>query len=539
LVEPSAPNRIGRYEILGRLGSGGMATVYLGRAVGPAQFQRLFAIKTIHPHLRDREAFTAMLLDEARTAARIRHPNVVPVFEVCDDEGILFLAMDYVNGEPLSAVLRRMKAPERPPFPLEIAAYIGLSSSEALHAAHELADASGKLLGVVHRDVSPKNILVGYDGVVRLLDFGVAKARDQLALTKDGSAKGTVAYMSPEQVEMRPLDRRSDVFALGVVLWEMTLRRRLFKAQSDLLTADNVRTLEVPKPSSIRPDYPPDLEGTILRALARDPNERFASARDLGLELKRFLASRSELITALEVEEFMKALFPDRYEEKCTMEREALTVETIQRRWNFANNASISDLAASVPSIANEAGLRASPADGDPNPSGPSALSAGQARLRASDGDPSPSGSRIHTFSDPNFEEAPISTAAERELTPTGVEPQARAPNSMDLPVRFRRRLAARIGAVLLIACAIALGAYFLVKPSDAPGIETARPIADPPAAAAKPEPTPQPTPEPTPEPSALPKIEAARPPAAPKRIRRAPPRHDAKRPLLIREDEL
>jgi serine/threonine-protein kinase len=313
---------LGRYEIVGQLGSGGMGSVFLGRTVGPGGFERLVALKTIHPHLSSHGLWVRMFLDEARLSAGIRHPNVVPVFEVGEDGGRYYLVMEYVSGEALHRLLTRLWRQQRQ-IPYELAAHIAFSISEGLHAAHELTDSHGTLLGVIHRDVSPKNILIGYDGVVRLFDFGVAKARDQLSHT-GSSTRGTVAYMAPEQLDPEyPIDRRADVFALGIVLWELTVLRRLFLGRTDLFTAENVRNLPITRPSELRDDYPPELERVVMKALERDPDRRFATAREMGAALRDVLERQRRHVLQVDVEAFIKEMFGDRLELRLRMERAA------------------------------------------------------------------------------------------------------------------------------------------------------------------------------------------------------------------------
>jgi len=281
------PTRIGRYRVLCELGHGGMAVLYLARAVGPAGFERLFAIKTIHEQLTRDRSFIDMFLDEARLAARIHHPNAVAVYDVGEDDGIYYLAMDYVNGETLAHTIARAWK-QKPPFPVELAVHVAESVCEALHAAHELTDAKGDPLGVVHRDVSPQNIMIGYDGIARIMDFGVAKATDRSAHTRIGAQKGKVAYMAPEQIRGEAIDRRLDIFALGVVLWETLCGKRLFKASNDFATAERVKECRVPPIETYRKDVPEALIAIVDRCLSRDPTDRFPTARDLSHELHEF-----------------------------------------------------------------------------------------------------------------------------------------------------------------------------------------------------------------------------------------------------------
>ncbi|MCC7382610.1 MAG: serine/threonine protein kinase [Deltaproteobacteria bacterium] len=320
------PAAIGRYRILCELGHGGMGSLYLGRAEGPGGFERLVAIKTIHPHLAKRRAFLDMFLDEARIAARIHHPNVVSVYEVGEDRGRHFLVMDYVSGETMALALSTLWR-TRKLMPVHLAAHLIAAASEGLHAAHELRDREGQPLHVVHRDVSPQNLLLGFDGVVRVSDFGVAKAAGQLASTEPGTRKGKFAYMAPEQLEATAVDRRADIFALGVVLWESIVCRRLFRGANDFQTAQRILAAAVRPPSEIRKDCPAELEAIVMKALARRPEQRYQTARDMGAALHRMLVSRSVAVTVADVDRFMLDTFPERHTARLEMERKAVAID--------------------------------------------------------------------------------------------------------------------------------------------------------------------------------------------------------------------
>lgn len=322
------PERIGRYEIVGELGQGGMGAIYLGRASGLGGFERLVAIKMIHRHLSNERQFIDMFLDEARIAASIRHPHVVSVFEVGEEGGRYFIAMDYVSGDPFSILLDRTWG-RGVSMPAHTMAHVVAIACEGLHAAHELEDPmTRRPLGVVHRDICPQNILVGYDGIVRLMDFGVAKAAGQIALTNPGVHKGKVPYMSPEQVKGSDIDRRSDVFAMGVVLWEATVGRRLFKDENDLRSAARVLRGRVPKPTQIIDAYPAQLETIVMTALAAKPEHRFQTARELGDALQGFISTVGRL-GARDVANLMKAHCADRLARKKEIERRA-SVESLE-----------------------------------------------------------------------------------------------------------------------------------------------------------------------------------------------------------------
>lgn len=270
-------SKLGAYELVAELGHGGMATLFLGRQSGLGGFSRQVAIKVIHPEIASDPEMVKMFLDEARLGGWIRHPNVATVEAVAEHEGAPYLVMEYVEGVTLTQILRA-RLQRREWLPIELAIAIVMRVADALHAAHETADELGRPLGIVHRDVSPSNILIDKRGQVKLIDFGVAKARHRLATTTPGSVKGKLAYMAPEQLAAGPLDRRVDVFALGVVLWEMLTLRRLFYAPSDIETMLNIRAKEpVEPPSRWRPDLPPRLDDVIGTMLARDLEERFCT----------------------------------------------------------------------------------------------------------------------------------------------------------------------------------------------------------------------------------------------------------------------
>ncbi len=290
----TAPSRrnIGRYVLYSEIAAGGMATVHLGRLLGPGGFSRTVAIKRLHPQFAKDPEFVSMFLDEARLAGRIRHPNVASVLDVVALEGELFLVMEYVLGESLSHLLR--SAVERDQnVPLPIAVGIVSGALRGLHAAHEATSESGELLSLVHRDVSPHNVLVGTDGVPRVVDFGVAKAANRAQTTRQGQLKGKLSYMSPEQVRRHPIDRRTDVYAAAVVMWETVVGRRLFYGEDTAAIVNEILNGTVPSTSEYREGVPSALEEVIQRGLARDLAERYASARDMALALEDALAPAS------------------------------------------------------------------------------------------------------------------------------------------------------------------------------------------------------------------------------------------------------
>ncbi|NUO52206.1 MAG: serine/threonine protein kinase [Polyangiaceae bacterium] len=321
MVAPLNPTRLGRYEVIGLLATGGMAEVYLGRLMGPSGFERVVVLKRILPHLARETAFVDMFLDEARIVAKINHPNVVQVNELGRDADELFLAMEFIEGESLGGFMRRHWVGHRA-IGLELAAFVVSEMCAGLHAAHELKDEEGRLQEIVHRDVSPQNVMITYSGKVKVLDFGIAKAVDRSTRTRTGQLKGKVEYMSPEQCKALPLDRRSDVFALGVLLYELTMGKRLFRRGGELASLKAVTEEPIPTPRSIDPSYPEALEAICMRALARDLDERYASADEMRRAIVGFLRTTPNMGFHEEVlGERMRELFADRLEVKNAMLR--------------------------------------------------------------------------------------------------------------------------------------------------------------------------------------------------------------------------
>lgn len=268
---------IAGYEILKNVTAGGMASLYLGRRRGAAGFSKLVAIKVVHPHLAREDKFVRMFLDEARLAARIQHPAVVSVEELLEEQGTYLMVMEYIHGCSLFELIKRL-AGERRRLSVELTAWIGATVADGLHAAHELRDNQNELLHVVHRDVSPQNILLSYSGHPKVIDFGIAKSRAQTDATKAGVLRGKIGYMSPEQANGQKLDRRTDVYALGVVLWECLTSRRLFRADNDMLQLDMVRAPKVVPPAEFAP-VPQALSDVVMDALRPNPSMRIASAK--------------------------------------------------------------------------------------------------------------------------------------------------------------------------------------------------------------------------------------------------------------------
>lgn len=297
--------RLGRYELLVPIARGGMARVWAARLHGQRGFQKLVAIKTILPHLAEEPEFERMFLDEARIASGVHHPNVCEIYELGEEKRTLYLAMEWVTGDSLARVLRASGKTE--PVDSRVVARIVADACAGLHAAHELTDEDGRSLGVVHRDLSPHNILLTADGTAKVADFGVAKALGQLhEATSAGQLKGKIAYMAPEQVTGNPIDRRSDVFSLGCVLYEATTGQRPFRGDGDHQVMHAVLKGEVAPPTSFIRGYPQELERIVLRALSPQPILRYPTAERMRFALEELVA-RGQLVTTANVAQVVRA----------------------------------------------------------------------------------------------------------------------------------------------------------------------------------------------------------------------------------------
>jgi serine/threonine protein kinase len=297
----------GNYRLQRRLARGGMAEVFLARLIGVEGFERRVAIKRILPHLSESDEFRAMFLDEARLAAQLTHPNIVHIYDFGKADDYYFIAMEYVDGVDIGRLIRRAK---EHPLPFELAARIFADVCAGLHFAHNAVDPIGRKLEVVHRDVTPQNVLVSYDGVVKLVDFGIAKAQFAAGRTRPGVVKGKYAYMSPEQVEGKPLDGRSDVFSAGICLYEMLTGMPLFRRDDVTASMREIRDGKPIHPEKHRRDVPEELIKILRRSLQTARDNRYASASAMQTDLERFLKSATALATAREVGEYLKRELP-------------------------------------------------------------------------------------------------------------------------------------------------------------------------------------------------------------------------------------
>jgi eukaryotic-like serine/threonine-protein kinase len=323
-AELKSGSTLGRYELLIRLGRGGMASVWVARERAPVSGkQRLVAVKAMLPELARDSAFRAMFLEEGQIVRSIDHPHVVKVHEVSEDHGILYMAMEWVEGDSLRTVIK--EARRRRAIPAEIAVKIIADAAAGLHAAHELRGWDGELRNIVHCDVSPHNILVGLDGHAKLVDFGVANATAHSDLGNEDKIKGKFGYMSPEQARAESLDRRSDVFALGIVLFELVTGERLFRGENAAHSLELVKKSKIPNPSELNPRLSPQLVGIVQKSLERDLSKRFQTARQMSEALERYLVEDRVMVSHASVGQLVRRVLGSRIETQRQALREALT----------------------------------------------------------------------------------------------------------------------------------------------------------------------------------------------------------------------
>jgi serine/threonine protein kinase len=295
-----------RYHLLEKLESGGMAEVFLGEATSVQGFKKRVAIKRVLPHLASHTNFIGMFLDEARLGARLSHANIVSVFDIGKSDNSFFIVMEFVDGTNLKKIMETLRVKQEP-FPLKDVIYIAMEACRGLSYAHELLDDDGNPVDLVHRDVSPPNILISKRGEVKVTDFGLAKARTQLERTDPGVVKGKFSYLSPEVATGQEVDERADIFALGVCIWEMLAGRRLFLGDTDYETVQAVSNADVPSLVGVHPEVDPQFEALVLKALARDPADRFPRARELGDALASYLFHHQMKVTSWDIASLVKA----------------------------------------------------------------------------------------------------------------------------------------------------------------------------------------------------------------------------------------
>ncbi len=330
----SSPFHFGKYLLVDKIGTGGMAELYLAKQTGLKGFEKVLAIKRILPHLTQDTEFINMFINEAKLAALLSHQNIVQIFDLGNVDGIYYIAMEYVMGKDLRTMLRKRKE-NKTRIPIELALTITSRMCSGLDYAHRKKDLSGSDLNIVHRDVSPQNVLISYEGEVKIVDFGIAKAASSGSETKAGVLKGKLAYMSPEQAWGKAIDRRTDVFATGVVLYEMLTGERPFKAISDFDLLEKVREAKLDPPSKLNPEIYPELETTVMKSLAKNPTDRYQTTSEMEMALETLIVSKGHGLSSLNLSQYVSALFKEEMEQDTHRFQMATTInlsETLVER---------------------------------------------------------------------------------------------------------------------------------------------------------------------------------------------------------------
>jgi eukaryotic-like serine/threonine-protein kinase len=468
---------VGRYEFLVPIAQGGMAAVWAARLKGSRGFSKTVAVKTMLPSISDDPQFEQMFLDEAQICSRIRHPNVVEILDLGEQDDLLYLVMEWVDGEPLNVIRRAASKAEDIPRP--IAVKIVTDACAGLHAAHELKSESGEPIGLVHRDISPQNILITFDGVVKIVDFGVAKAAGRtVGNTNAGQIKGKPPYMSPEQALGKPIDRRTDLFALGIILYQLTTGKHPFRGETDVVTLQNiVSNRPVIPPRAYDKEYPKPLEAVLMKALDRDPDKRYQTAAEFEAALDRVFPPTVPRVRTEDVGKFVSSLLGERGDERRKALRDAIRLADERS----AGNDEATPLG-SRPFELTRNSLTS-------NPSAPD--SQRQVRLSNPDGLTDSLRPSLHSEHSMN---APISL----QHTPYGTQ----TPSAPPVPARSRSSL--WVASLVIIVGALAGGAAWLVRTRTPVHVTSVPAAPSPPAPAAR-EPANAPTvvtPAPTPIPS-------------------------------------
>ena len=312
-----------RYKVLEKVAAGGMAEVYRAESAGLEGFKKIVAIKRVLPHLSEKKQFIGMFLDEARVSAHLSHSNCVQVFDIGVGDNTYFIVMEYVDGSDLKGVIE-FRRKHNLPFPVEEACLICVRICEGLAYAHELVDSRGENLHIVHRDMSPPNVLITRHGEVKIVDFGLAKANSQLERSEPGIIKGKFSYLSPEAAKGGTVDARTDIFAVGIILWEMLAGRRLFLGESDLETVRMVQSARVPSLREINPKVPPELERVLMKSLTEDPDARYQRARDFGAALNELLFRLGRSVSSFDIAELVDPIRKEREQKRRAQKRQSI-----------------------------------------------------------------------------------------------------------------------------------------------------------------------------------------------------------------------
>jgi serine/threonine protein kinase len=312
-----------RYKVLEKVAAGGMAEVYRAESAGLEGFKKIVAIKRVLPHLSEKKQFIGMFLDEARVSAHLSHSNCVQVFDIGVGDNTYFIVMEYVDGSDLKGVIEHRRKINQP-FPIEEACLICVRICEGLAYAHELTDGRGESLHIVHRDMSPPNVLITRFGEVKIVDFGLAKANSQLERSEPGIIKGKFSYLSPEAAKGGTVDARTDIFAVGIILWELLAGRRLFMGESDLETVRMVQSARVPSIREINKNVPPELEQVLMKALTEDPDKRYLRARDFGSALNQLLFKIGRSVSSFDIAELVEPIRREREQKRLRAKRQSI-----------------------------------------------------------------------------------------------------------------------------------------------------------------------------------------------------------------------
>jgi eukaryotic-like serine/threonine-protein kinase len=312
-----------RYKVLEKVAAGGMAEVYRAESAGLEGFKKIVAIKRVLPHLSEKKQFIGMFLDEARVSAHLSHSNCVQVFDIGVGDNTYFIVMEYVDGSDLKGVIEYRRK-HNMPFPVEEACLICVRICEGLAYAHELTDGKGESLHIVHRDMSPPNVLITRHGEVKIVDFGLAKANSQLERSEPGIIKGKFSYLSPEAAKGGVVDARTDIFAVGIILWELLAGRRLFMGESDLETVRMVQAARVPSIRELNKNVTADLEKVMMKALTEDPAERYQRARDFGSALNQLLFRVGRSVSSFDIAELVEPIRKEREQKRRAQKRQSI-----------------------------------------------------------------------------------------------------------------------------------------------------------------------------------------------------------------------
>ncbi|MBI3019580.1 MAG: serine/threonine protein kinase [Deltaproteobacteria bacterium] len=303
------PQKFGKFTLLDKIASGGMAEIFMAQTAGPGGFEKIVALKRILPSFGGHQEFISMFIEEAKITSQLTHSNIVQIYEFGEIDNTYYLSMEFVDGKNLRQLLSRCEELKHP-MPLEHAVFIAHKIGEGLDYAHRFQDKKAQeSLHIIHRDVSPQNILISYEGEIKLIDFGIAKIKAHEGRTKSGVLKGKFSYMSPEQASGEPIDQRSDIFSIGIILFEMLTRQRLFAGPNDAATLKKIQEAKIPAPSLFNPDVPFELEEIVFKALTKDPAKRYQTAKDFHRELTRFLHTLNPDFTASHLAAFIRSLF--------------------------------------------------------------------------------------------------------------------------------------------------------------------------------------------------------------------------------------